>query len=109
MQDPAACANCGTTRPEGARFCATCGLDFEAGEQATEQAAPAATPPPAAPPPAAPPPAAPPPSVEHSITVKTDGFMQLFSKALGVSMGCGCAIIIFAFIIFILFLWILLG
>ncbi len=102
MQDVTTCPNCGAARAAGARFCASCGLDFNtpAGEQA-------AAPPPPAPPAAEPPPPAPPapaPAV-HTITVKTDGLVASVMKMMGVSMGCGCAAVVAGILILILIIW----
>jgi uncharacterized membrane protein YvbJ len=97
MSEVTTCPNCGAARAGDARFCAGCGRDFSApAEQATVPQAPA---------PQAP---APPSPGQHTITVKTEGFMQAMMKMFGVSMGCGCAILVFGVILFILLIWILL-
>lgn len=103
MQEVTTCPRCGADRAGGARFCPTCGLDFNA--PAGEQSPPAPPPPPV---PQAPVPPAQAPA-GHTITVKTEGIVATIAKVMGVSVGCGCAAIVIVFLLFVLILWFLAG
>lgn len=99
MQDPTTCPNCGTARAGDARFCANCGLDFNA-----PAAVPTSTPPPAAPAPA---PA--PPAQNTTITVQTEGLVQTAMKMVGGILGCGCLVFVIGIVVLFLLIWLATG
>ena len=101
MPEATFCPNCGTARVADARFCASCGNDFGApdaqvtvGVQTTTGAQPAGD-------------AQSPTQSGHSVTVKTEGLVAAFMKMMGLSVGCGCAVVVVGIIVFILIIWVL--